>query len=164
MRNVSDEMKEAVFAQRTGEAFIVLLKLEHDDLAEPIYITTDPMEVLSTDVRGVISNGIEYTFLPFEIVLPGEDEDSPPVSKVRIDNITREIVTAVRTIRDAPNVTISIVMSSDPDTEEVSISGFQLNNVRADAFTVEGDLTTERLDVEPFPSGRFTPALFPGLF
>lgn len=164
-RTVSSSMKEAVFGQRTPEAFLILLTIDHDDLAEPIRITPDPFEVLPIlGIRGVVSNGVEYSALPFEFILPGDSPDSPPISTIRMDNISREIVNAIRSITSPPTATISIVLSSDPDVVEITLTDFTLNNIRADVYTVEGELSTEQLDAEPLPSGRFTPGLFPGLF
>lgn len=162
-RDVSDNFKLGSFAAQTELAYIILLTIEHDDLAEPIQVTPDPMSDLGDGIRGVISNGLEYVALPFEIVLPGEDEDGQPVSRIRMDNISREIALAVRSINSAPDVSIQIVLSSDPDVQEILIDGFQLGNIRLDALTVEGELNTERIDQRQFPPKRFTPSLYPAL-
>jgi hypothetical protein len=164
MRNLSDAMKEALFAQQTNEAYMMLVTIDHDSLAVPIRITTDPYEDIGDDVLGVISRSQEFVALPFELTWPNEDEDQSPVSRVRIDNISREIVAAVRNINSPADFTVEIVTATDPNTVEASLVGFQLRNVRYDAFVVEGDLTIEIFDQEPFPSGRFDPARFPGLF
>ncbi len=59
---------------------------------------------------------------------------------------------------------MEVVMASDPDTVESVISGFKLTNIKADALTVEGELTITPFENEPFPSGSFTPGDFPGIF
>jgi hypothetical protein len=164
-RNVSTNLIEAVNASETDEAFIILVTIDHADLSEPIRITTDPYEdVDGNDTMGVISRGNNFIALPFELILPNEDEDQSPMAKIKIDNISREIVEAVRTITSPADFSIEIVLASDPDTVEASWTGFQLRNVRYDAFVVEGELTIEQFDKEPFPEGKFTPSAFPGLF
>jgi hypothetical protein len=122
------------------------------------------METLSTGVPGVKSQGEEFVALPFEISLPNEDEDTLPRARLTIDNVSREIIKAVRSINSPAQITIQVVLASDPDTVEAEITKFQLTNVTADALTVQGDLTTEQFDQEPYPAGRFTGAGFPGMF
>ena len=164
MRNMSAAMKEALFAAQTSEVFIMLVTIDHSTLASPIRVTTDTMVDLGDNVWGVTSNGEDYIALPFELTWPNEDEDQSPVSKVKIDNISREIVTAIRSIDSPADFTVQIVTATDPDTVEAQLLGFQLKNVRYDAFIVEGDLTIEVFDQEPFPAGRMDPARFPGMY
>jgi hypothetical protein len=161
---VSDNFKRESFARESGDVHIVLVTIDHDDLSDPINVTQDPMQVLSTGVRGVVSNAVEYSAVPLEITLPVEDEDRMPMAQLKVDNIDRDILMAVRAIGSPPDVTIKIVLASDPDVEEIVIDGFQIGKVTADAFTISGDLTTERLDLAPWPPGKFTPDKFPGLF
>ena len=163
-RNTSTTLQQAVNASETGEAFLTLLTLDHSTLSEPIRVTNDPMVELSTGVRGVVSNGDEYIALPFDLVLPDQDEGQLPRAKLRIDNVNREIVKAVRQISTPLQMTIQIVLGSDPDTVEAEITKFELRDVKADSLTVEGELNTKQFDREPYPAARFTPSGFPALF
>jgi len=163
MRTVSSNFKREVFKPQTKEAFIVLLKLEHADLEDAIRVTPDPLQELEPRVFGVQSNGQNFYAMPFEITLPGEDEESSPVSRVAMDNISREITNAIRQISTPPDATITVVLASNPDVEEISITGFQLTNIIVDPLTVEGELTLERTDLRKFPSARFTPSYFRAL-
>jgi hypothetical protein len=155
-RNVSAELKQAVYAQETAEEFIVLIALSHPDLATPIRVNSSGADV--------ISNGETFVAYPFEVVLPDDVDDRPPRAKLRIDNISREIVLAVRTITSAPFVTIQIIMASSPDVLEAEFLDFRLANITYDQLTVEGDLTLEEFIGEPYPARVFSPADFPGLF
>jgi len=40
-RNVSAKARKAMFASQTGEAFLILLDIDHDDLEQPIRLTSD---------------------------------------------------------------------------------------------------------------------------
>lgn len=163
-RSSSSSMKEEVFGQTTGEVYATLITLDHDDLDEPLRLASDLKDTLSNGSKGIISQTREFIFFPFELIPPGEDGERVPTGKLRMDNVSREIILAVREISSPVDVTIEIVRVSDPDTIEVLISGFQLRNIRGDALTVEGELSTTQFDLEPFPSGRFTASSFPGLF
>jgi hypothetical protein len=162
-RDTSANFRRGAFASETSEAYIILVQLDHTALEEPIRITTDPMTEFSPGIYGVMSNGEQFTALPFEIVLPGQAPNSPPVSTLKMDNISREIALAVRRMNSAADATISVVLASDPDVTEILIEGFQLNNIRLDALIVEGELNLERTDLTQFPPQKMTPSYFRGL-
>lgn len=164
-RPISNAAKQAMFAQQTSEAFIILLTIDHPDFTDPIRVASDPYEDLpDAGVRGVVSRGMEFMFLPFSIELPQEDDSGVTRATLSIDNISREIVAYVRQASSALNVTVEIVLSSDVDTVEVSVPDFKLERVTYDAFTVTGDISMDYFELEPFPSRRFTPSDFPGIF
>lgn len=162
-RETTDTLKEGVFSQNTEEVFVTLLTLSHPDLAEPIRVCSDPAVDLVSGSRGTMSRGEDFVFLPFELIPPGQSGDSLPTGRLKVDNVSREIVQAVRLITSPAEVLIEVVMASDPDVVEATIAGFQLRNIKADALTVEGELSTVRFDMEPFPCGSFTPSQFPGM-
>jgi len=164
-RQISNAAKAAIFAQQTDEAFITLVTINHPTFTAPVRVASDPYELLPVaGVRGVVSRGEEYLFLPFTIELPTQDDSGVAKARISVDNISREIVAAVRRATSALTITIEIVLASDPDTPEVSIEDFRLDRVTYDALTVSGDISVEYFDLEPFPARRFTPSDFPGLF
>jgi len=164
-RPLSNAAKAAIFAQQTDEAFITLVTINHPTFTAPVRVASDPYELLpDAGVRGVVSRGEEYLFLPFTIELPAQDDSGAAKARISVDNISREIVAAVRRANSALTITIEIVLASDPDTPEVSIEDFRLDRVTYDALTVSGDISVEYFDLEPFPARRFTPSDFPGLF
>ncbi len=155
-RTLSSASLAAVLAQETAEVFIRLITIDHPDLAAPIRVSSDAVDT--------VSNGNTYTAFPFELQLPDDSGDRPQTARLTIDNVSREIVQAIRSIQSPPSVTIEIVRAADPDTIEVSYTGFALRNVRYDAMVVSGDLTVDDFTTEPYPAGRFVPSLFPALF
>jgi hypothetical protein len=164
-RTVSNVVKHAINAQQTNEVFIVLLTIDHPNFTAPIRVASDPKQVLPVAlVRGVISNGEEFIYLPFCITLPQQDDTNTARATLSIDNIDREIVKAVRTADSAISVKIEIVLASDTDNIEISIDKFKLASITYDAFTVSGELSLDYYDLEPFPCKRFTPSDFPGMF
>lgn len=164
-RPLSNAARTAIYAQQTDEVFIQLITLDHPTFEQPVRVASDPLELLpNAGVRGVISRGEEFLFLPFNIELPAQDDSGVARARISVDNISREIVDAVRRANSAVSITVEIVLASDPDTPEVTASDFKLDRVTYDAFTVTGDISVEYFDLEPFPSRRFTPSDFPGIF
>lgn len=151
---ISDNLKGEAWAVES-DLPLVLLKIDHADLATPIRVVNNTVDITS--------GGDVYTAVAFEIRLPDSLEDAPPRSRLRISNVSREIAEAVRSITSAADVTIEVVRQDDPDTIEVSWTAMRLSNVRWDFLTVEGDLEFEDLTREPYPYLTFSPAEFPGV-
>lgn len=163
--SVSNNFKQTVYAQETDNVFIVLLTFTSDELSEPIYISNDPYELLPTaNVRGVVSNGIEYIHIPFDIKLPKDDRTGVVTSKLVIDNVSRSLIQTVRSISEAVNVKIQVVLSNNVDYVEIKYDHFKLTDVEYNVMEVSGNISQDYWGLEPFPSGRFTPSNFPGLF
>ena len=147
---------QAVNAPETGEAFLILLTLDHDTLDEPLRFTSDGVDTES--------RGNTYIAFPFQISLPPSSKDQPPKMQLTIDNVDRQIVQTIREIQSAPSITVEVVLASTPDTVEVTLPDFILLNASYDRLTVQGDLVLELLEREPFPADTYNPANFPGLF
>lgn len=165
MRSVSNSLKAAVNAPETDEVFILLLTLTHPDLEEPIRVCDNGMGTLPVSgVWGTASRGDEFVQIPMDFMLPGEGENQSPFSRIRIDNVSREVTKAVRSITSAPAVKAEVVIASDPDVVEISLDGFNLLSVTYDQFYVEGTMSVEQFEDEPFPGDRYMPSSTPGIF
>ena len=154
--HVSTSFIRSAFRQETQEVWLILLTLSHPDLTDDIRVVHNP-ETIS-------SRGQDFIGFAFDLTLPSDTEDQAPVAELRIDNVSREIAQAVRSISSAPTVTIEIIRAADPDVVEISLTGFTLRNARWDALAVSGSLALDDISIEPYPAGSFTPASFPGLF
>ncbi len=164
-RPLSNAAKQAIFAAQTREAFIMLVTLNHESFEQPARLSSNPSELLiEAGVHGTVSRGEEYVFIPMTITLPMQDDTGIARASIAIDNVDREVVAAARRANSPISVTIEIVLASDPDNVEVSVQDFQLARVQYDALVLSGDISVEYFDLEPFPSGRFNPADFPGIF
>lgn len=165
---ISDNLRQAAYAQDTDVAIIVLLTFTNpstDD--EPVRVCNIPVEKFSDlgeNVYGVISNNERFLFFPFEINLPQDDKTGTVSASLTIENVSREIIQFARQTRNLLNVTVQVVLSNDLDYVEMEYKDFKLRNITYDALSITGDLSIDYLGLEPFPAGRFTPSGFPGLF
>lgn len=155
-RTLSATARQALYAQETGEVFLLLLTIDHATLESPIRV--------ANNFEDIVSNGNTYVAFPFQITLPDDLDDHPPAMRLSIDNVDRAIVEAVRSIASPPTITLDVILVAAPDTVEASFTGFTLRNCDYDALVVEGDLALEDVLNEPFPAGSFTPDLFPSAF
>lgn len=165
-RQLSNEAKTALYSQQTSEVLVLLLTIDHASFTQPILLSSDPTEVLPVaGVLGTLSRGDEYVYLPFSVNLPNQDESGIARASISIDNIDRRLIQAVRDARGSQlDITIELLLASAPDDPEISVTGFRLERVQYDAFTITGEISVDYFDLEPFPAKRFTPADFPGLF
>lgn len=164
-RELSNAAKAAMYSQETSEVFIILLTITHPNFDHDIRVCSDPFEDLpDAGVKGIISRGLEFLYLPFSISLPIQDDSQISRASLSIDNISREIVAGVRSADSALSITVEIVLASAPDDVEISVEDYRLERVTYDSMQISGDISLEYYDLEPFPSKRFTPSDYPGLF
>lgn len=155
MRTLSPAANASIMAEETDEVWLVLLQIDHDDLAAPIRV--------ANNTENVVSGGETYVGLPFELALPAESDNGPGEAVIRVDNVDRQIVEAVRTITSPPRVTIRVVLASQPDVIEALIENMVMKDVTYDVATVQGRLRFEDIVTEPVAE-TITPERFPGLF
>ena len=155
-RSLSLAARQAVHAQETDAVFLLLLTLDHEDLAGPIRVVNN--------TEDVTSRGDTYIAWPFEIALPDEDPDSVARVTLRIDNVDREIVKNLRAISSPLSVGLEVVMAASPDTVEAGPFNMTLVSAEYDALTVTGEIAFEDVLNEPFPGHGYVPSAYPGLF
>lgn len=151
---ISDFLKQDAWSNESNLP-LVLLTIDHSSLIEPIRVVNNKVNITS--------NGREYIAFPFEIILPDSSESSPPQSKLKINNVSREIGQAIRLISSPPSVTIQIVRQETLDVVEAEFAGMYLTNVSYDVSVVEGELFFEDLSREPYPYLKFSPSYFRGI-
>jgi hypothetical protein len=153
---ITNTTKQAAFVQDTDEIFLALLTIDHADLSSTIRVVNNNVDITS--------NSNTFTAFPFRLQLPDQKPDAAPRASLIIDNVSREIAQAIRSISTPATVLIQIIRAGDPDTIEKTFATFNLRNVRWNASSVSGDLVLEEMEKEPFPAGEFSPAEFPSMF
>jgi hypothetical protein len=155
-RTTSNTLRTAVNAEETSEIFLILLEISHASISPTLRFVNN--------YTNITSGGNEYIAYPFTITIPSELEDSVPRVSLTIDNIDRSIMDEVRSLTSAPDVSISVILASGPDTIEAGPFETKLRNVDYDANSITGDLQAEDILNEPYPGVFFNPMNFPGLF
>ena len=155
-RNLSSDALKALYANETSEVFLILLTITHDSLIDPIYITSDVVDT--------VSRGNTYVPFPFELVLPDEAEGRSPRARLTIENVSRDILSAIKNLSSSAHMTMEVIRAADSDVVEASFPAFKLTNVKYNALTLQGDLTIEDFTAEPYPATVFASFGFPALF
>lgn len=155
-RNVSPAAEQAALAESSDEAFITLITIDHSDLSQPIRVCNDGQDL--------VSRGATFIAMAFHDEKPGDDETGVTAGRLAVQNVSQEIVLALRSITSKPSVLLEIVRASDPDTVEQSFDGLRISEASWDVLIVEAPVDSEDFLSEPYPKDSFTPALFPGMF
>jgi len=168
LASLSPAALAAMFSPDADKTLVTLLTLTGAGIATPVRLADHyTQRIGETDdevLYGVASRGEDYIFLPFQITLPAEEQAAAPRCRIVLHDVTRSLIPQLRTITSAPSVLVELVLSSAPDTVEVSFGGFSLGGISYDAGTISAELAVESLAIEPFPAHTFTPGYFPGLF
>lgn len=165
-RTLTTEAIESVTASSTDTAWIGLAEITHEDLDDDILLANDAMDDLGGGLRGVTSNGEDYVFLPFDLVLPSDGSGRLGVTRIEMDNVSREIYAEIEAldVNSPPDVRVMTIISSAPDDIQQDIEGLKLREIVVTEATVQLECSGERFDNEEFPFGTYNRADFPGLF
>jgi hypothetical protein len=153
--SLSGEAKRSAFAQSTSKAWVMLLVIDHEDLSEPIRLTSNE--------TNLIVDGNVYVAFGFDIDMPDEGDDVPQV-QVRVDNVDRKMVDTIRALTSPPDFSLSVVLSDTPDLIEAGPFDMTLQDCEYDVLSITGNLTFDNILSEPFPAESFNPQEYPGLF
>lgn len=147
---------QAALAQQTEQVFLACLTIEHDDLADAIRVVNNNEAVERT--------GGTYLAFPFEAVLPDDQGDQLPQLQIRIDNVSREVMAAIRALETPPTITLEIILASSPNTVESGPFELSVLEIGYDVTTIQATCGYEDMLNEPFPRDTFNPKNFPALF
>jgi hypothetical protein len=169
MSDVSLNFRQnAYYSEEQGGIPICLITIEHEDLIEPIRISTDPTERLeeieSDIVYGTTSNSVEYYFFPCKLKLPDDKAGSLGTPSISFDNVNRDYVAAIRALSSAPTVSVAMIMSNALDDVEMTWPQFNMRRIHYDASTITAEMDFDTLRNEVFPNGSFVPSTAPNLF
>jgi hypothetical protein len=154
---MNNTVRNAIYSQQTGEVFVPILSIEHPSIA--------PIRMVGDNV-GIEVGGNWYYPFPFEYELPSNEDGVVQSLKVNIANVSREIVSLVRSVSTKPTATFQLIMRSDPT---VDLGRTYLMDIRAaswDALMIELTLSRSKNLKINFPRTdfKFTPIHYPGLF
>lgn len=169
-RNLSSAAIVSAQSTETDEVWLVLMEIEHADLAEPIYIVNNTVDIPDV-VQPAPDPPRTYVAYPFNVILGNDDGEKLPTVKLTFDNVPTgtddgtDLVSVIRGISDSPDITIKIVLSSQPDYVEIEISELKLREVTYDMYTISGILYADDILNQKWPKDNITKAAgYLGLF
>lgn len=157
-RSYSDTYKQNLSKLSCDDYPVVLLQIDHDDLASPVRVVND--------TENITSNSNTYSAIAFSVRMPDDKEESHMSTAVlRIDNAGRDLISWLEASNGGRGATITLsqILRSDPDTVEQSYV-LDVSSIIVTQYTVDIELTT--LDVVNMSAVnvRYTPSNYPGVF
>ena len=169
-RPISMNLRLSHDAQSTDEVEVALIKISHASLDDPILLSTDPTERISSEplVYGTYSTwngeaGNPFYFVLVSAQLPNDQDDSAMLASLVFENVDNDIAAALRSVTDRATIDMAVVLASSPNVIEADYRGFKLISASGDAATVTLTISLEPITAEPWPAGRMTRQRFPGL-
>ncbi len=156
MSLTSNKAKAAVLKEETGEVFLVLAKINHPDMEEPLYFVNN--------TENITSDGAIYSACAFKYTPPSFSSEESRPAKITIDNVDRRLMEIIRPINTPFTMTFSVVLASQPDIIEEGPHSFILRNITSNVHQVSGDLYDLYLTDRQIPAHTYNPFDFPGLF
>lgn len=156
-KNYSQNFKRTTNALSGEEFPLILLEIEHQNLATPIRIVNDREDVTH--------NGDLFQAFAFTLALPDDPETGLPEAQLAIDNVGRELVQWLEVANWNYKVTCRIIqiLRSNPNYVEWEITT-EMRNISIDSLMVQATLGFENLLGLPGINVFYTPQSAPGLF
>jgi hypothetical protein len=171
----NEALMEAYASVPPNERIYFTLEIYQSSFAEPARIVAnvgDDMQ-FGIEVGAAFNPGEMVTFIacPFEAQYPEQQEGQAPTSKVKIDNVNRELVPKIRAalgVREYIKVTYREYLGSDLTEPAYGPVDFVLKDVQMLGATLTGTAMVGNLQNKRFPAQsknynyRDFPSLLPG--
>lgn len=166
-RDVTPAQRRALERQVSDTVLLAFVKIEHPNLATPLYLVADAMDYLRD---GVLWMGVLFG------VTPPSDNDNSPEASITVPNTDRRIGAALRTLNDRAYVTLEVCTSDEfdvsvdprvplgPVTPLYPPVRYELVDVECTVAELTGRLMVRDFAQEPWPAVFATESKVPGLF
>ncbi|MEK6592601.1 MAG: DUF1833 family protein [Pseudomonadota bacterium] len=156
-RNYSVPFKETIHRTGAPEAPLLLLEINHVDLATPIRVVNDNLDL--------VSNGNTYTAMAFRALMPDDLDQSQPRAALAIDNVGKELTTWLESSGGGEGATVTMrqVLRSAPNTIEWEAT-LNLSEVQTNLLEVTGTLSFDDTLNLPAVPLTYRPDVAPGIF
>lgn len=157
MIGYSNSAKEKLSSITQSEEPLLLLEITHDDLAQPVRVVNDNLDILS--------NGQTFVGLAFRAVPPDDPSQGEPRATLAIDNIGRDLTQWIESSAGGEGSTVRMmqVMRSSPDVIEWDVT-MELIDVTMTTQEVRGTLQFKNLINTAGIAVLYRPENSPGLF
>jgi hypothetical protein len=146
---------KALLSSQTTQIFVALVTITSYE-GEKFCITNNSKPVVSTTTT--------YNAFPFDVIFPDDIEGQISQCTLTVDNVSQEMIAAVRGAYEPFDVSLQIVRVADPDDVLAKWDYFKSVSAVYGAGAIVFRLSLARLLGEPYPEGIFSPGGFPGLF
>jgi len=153
--NITAQAVRSMLKEQSEEVFLLTCKITGQGFPD-IHLVNNLVDVtIGSDL---------YIAFPFSVILPNESKDTPPLSRLRIDNLDPRIIHSIRIAQGKPTFELAVRLASSPEIIEVGPIVLSSAGAEWDTNWVTLSLVSKNLLNEPWPFRTFNPSKFPGLF
>ncbi|MGB0912022.1 MAG: hypothetical protein ACPGSW_00455 [Phaeobacter italicus] len=172
MRRLSLNARMAQDVPASTEIEVILFEIDHPDLEEPIRLSTDNGERISSDPliygtrstwRGANPASDPYMWVIASAVLPSDSQDDPGAAHIVLDVLDAAYAEVLRSFTDLATIHMAGVLASSPNEIETEILDLKLTVAEIADTEISLTLTRDDIEQEYYPPGRMTRMKFPGL-
>lgn len=152
--DLSEELKAEIFSQESGDPFLTLITLEHEDFTAR----------LVNNSVDIVSRENTYTAFPMRITLPTDDGETVRDFTIEFDNVSLDLIQNMRSVTTPIGVTIEMVLASLPDVVQMSHEDLLIRSISYNAKTISAKIALDNFLSVAMTSERYNPTNFPGMF
>jgi hypothetical protein len=153
---LNNQIIAQMYAQESGDPFLALLTIDHEDFVSPIRLVND--------MQDVISRGNTFQAFPFRFRLSPDDGESRREVSIDVDNTTLEFMDEFRSTTSPLSVTIEMILASTPDTVVQTYDNLKTAGLTYNKTAVKFTLLADDFLNTKMTSESYDPQNFPGLF
>jgi len=153
-RTLSDLAHHQMTTEISDDPFLMLVRVF--DGVDTVYLVNNTEEI--------ISNGKTYQPFPVTTTLSDEDGEKTTTVTIEFDNVSLELMSAMRATTRAIPCELDFVFASNPDNPEISFRDLEIRNITYNDQKISATLTADDLLNSRFPADSYTPSEFAGIF
>lgn len=166
---ISTALQEAYAAVDVSGDIYHTLEFDHPTFEDPIRLvqgTRIPGEYETVVLPVVGDSAAVFTVVEFSFALPGQEEGGISKAKIKVDNVSQMLQEAIRSAisSDYPfSLTYRCYSTNDINNPEVYF-GLKMRKVSLTAFSAEGELSYEEVEMQAFPGLTYDLDKYPALY
>ncbi|MFB2553333.1 hypothetical protein [Ensifer soli] len=171
-RAISLTKRKSDDAETSGDVEVFLLHITHPEMEETVRLSSDDTVRISHDPLLYATHSTwltanpyadPYMFMPMTVDRPHDQKGVQASATLRMPNISAEMERILRSVRSRSTVDIAVVMASDPNYVQDQVLGLKLVDHLISATEISLSISRAWKGDEPWPSGRMTQFVLPGL-
>lgn len=153
---LSPALLAQLFAQESGDPFLTLVTLSHEDWDDDVRLVNNSVNITS--------RGLVFLAFPMKIRLPIDDGESARDFQIDMDNVGLEMIEKLRSTTTHIGVKIEMILASLPDDVQISQEELRIEMATYNKQRISARIVLDNFLNTEMTSERYGPTNFPGLF
>lgn len=153
---LSPELIGQLFAQESNDPFLSLVTLSHETFDQPIYLVNN--------TKNITSRGNVFQAFPMTIRFPVDDGESARDFQIEFDNVSLELIQAIRSVTTQIGVTVELILASIPDVVQMSQEDLFIATMSYNKTKITARIVLDTFLNVALTSESYTPVSYPGMF